>query len=531
MPYTAYPVWPFPPNWADGVLERLEWKTDILQGDFEVEQRIPRRLTPRRTLEANFVAYGRSRQLLDSFLNAHSGKVFVVPLWYELSQLTAQASAGTDTLQVDTRWREFTVGELVLIKKASAEVAWEVGTVESLTDSSITLVGNLEGTWPANSLVYPARKARLVETNFKAQKKTDRAFLFRAQIQIQQANPHDAFFYTEDDYRGWSIYTTRPDESEDLTLEYLRILHTLDNELGIPSVIDPSGQGAEIAAYRWAFRGAQKAYELRKLLHYLCGRKRGIWVPTFMQDMELSSPLTAFSNIVQIKNIKYAVNDARREGRKDIYIALQGGQVLTRRIVAAVETSAEVETLSLDAPVFYDVPINEVQYISFLAPRRLAQDTVELDHRADIEGLTVCNVQWMLHTQPSFILTSKPYPVSMLDSMESVGAVAPTGKFIIWPIDDMGAFAAVEASGTLRAPLVLYTTWPFDALDAYSGIETTGTLRNTLLFYTNWPFDAMDVYSSIESTGTIRVALLLYTNWPFDAMDTFGGIEPTGTLA
>lgn len=530
MPYTAYPVWPFPPNWQNGVLERLEWKTDVLLGDFEVEQRIPRRLTPRRTFEAEFVVYGKGRQLLESFLSKHSGSVFVMPLWPELSILISQASAGTNTLSVDTRWREFVVGELVLIKRPNIDTSWEVGTVDSLTDSSITLVSNLEASWPANSLVYPARKAKLVETDFKARKKTDTSAVFRAQMQMQQANPHNAFYYTEEDYRGWSIYTTRPDESEDLTLEYLRLLHTMDNDFGIPAVFDPSNRGAELTAYRWAFKGAQKAYELRKLLHYLCGRKRGIWIPTFMQDLELSAPLTAFSNLLQVKNVGYAVNDARKEGRQDLYIALQGGQVLTRRVISAVPTSASVETLILDAPVFYDVPIDEVEFISFLAPRRLAQDVVELDHRGDVEGLTVCNVQWRLQAQPSFLLTSKPYPVTFVDALDAWGVVGPSGLFVEWPTDHMDAFSVIELTGTLRAPVVLYTTWPFDAMDAWSGIEATGVLKPTLLFYTNWPLDALDAWSGIEATGTLRVALLLYTNWPSDNMDAFAGIEPTGTL-
>ena len=49
------PVWPFPPNWATSVVERLEWLTDIMPGFDDTEQRAQLRYAPRRFLVYQFL--------------------------------------------------------------------------------------------------------------------------------------------------------------------------------------------------------------------------------------------------------------------------------------------------------------------------------------------------------------------------------------------------------------------------------------------------------------------------------------------
>lgn len=48
-------AWAWPPNWADGVEERLEWLTDVLTSRSGMEQRRALRVAPRRSFEASFV--------------------------------------------------------------------------------------------------------------------------------------------------------------------------------------------------------------------------------------------------------------------------------------------------------------------------------------------------------------------------------------------------------------------------------------------------------------------------------------------
>lgn len=127
--------------------------------------------------------------------------------------------------------------------------------------------------------------------------------------------------------------------------------------------------------------------------------------------------------------------------------------------------------------------------------------------------------------EPSFFLTSRPYPIVVIQDMVSY-ALPVAGR-----VDEMISEALDSVSsllgGTLDVPLITYDDWPPEALDSTSSI-TSGTLRVALILYDDWPFEALDSDSSIQS-GTLRVALITYSNWPAEALDSTSSII-SGTL-
>lgn len=533
MAYTANPVWTFLPNWDDGILERLEWKTDVLTSESADEQRLSRRLTPRRTLEAKFLVDSKKRQELEVFLATKISSRVAIPLWYEVTRLTAPSAAGTNVLSLDTRWREYPIGGLVYLYHTRTH-AWEIHTVSGKTDSSLTLISNLDGDWAAGANVYPGKLARVTERS-QVSKKTDRTVGFTAEFRLVEANPYSSLWLPKKDYRGSSMVETPPDDSEDLTHDLQRMLSIVDNEMGVANVIDVPQRGFKNYAYRWSFAGAEKAEEFRRLLYYLGGRRRSIWVPTFMDDLQIVAPVTAFDSTLQVANVGYTRLNALRPGTRDIRIALRDKYILYRRILSSIESSGTVETLSLDAPFFFDIPVSDVSYTSFMMSSRLDQDTVEIDHRADAEGLMVCNVIWREDVEPGTVWrTSRPFPLSPLDSMD-VGALLGDGQIILGPGDDMNLGATLDPAGILDTSITIYYGfWPVELLDMSANLEPTGTLRSLLLYYGFWPDtdERIDQSANLEPTGTLLVKLVTYTNWPVDneLMDFSANLEPTGTL-
>lgn len=533
MAYTANPVWTFLPNWDHGILERLEWKTDVLTSESADEQRLSRRLTPRRTLEARFLVDSKKRQELEAFLATKLASRMVIPLWYEVTRLTAASAAGTNVISLDTRWREYTIGGLVYLYHTRTH-AWEVHTISGKTDTSLTLISNLDSDWPAGVNVYPGKIAIVTEKS-QASKKTDRTVEMTAEFRLVEANPYSSLWLPKKDYRGSSMVEVPPDDSEDLTHDLQRMLSIVDNELGVPNVVDVPQRGFMNYSYRWAFAGAEKAEEFRRMLYYLGGRRRPIWVPTFMDDLQIVAPITAFDSTLQLANVGFTRLNALRPGTRDIRIALRDKYILYRRILSSIESSTSVETLTLDAPIFFDLAVSDISYTSFMRSSRLDQDTVEIDHRADAEGLMVCTVIWREDVDPGTVWrTSRPYAYSFLDELE-VGALLADGQMILGPGDDMDLSANLDPTGILADTFsVYYGLWPYEAIDQFADLEPTGTLRSLLLYYGFWPDTAerIDQYADLEPTGTLLVKLVVYTNWPVDAelIDVSANLEPTGTL-
>lgn len=535
MAYTANPVWTFLPNWDNGILERLEWKTDVLTSESADEQRLSRRLTPRRTLEARFLVDSKKRQELEVFLATKLASRMVIPLWYEVTRLTAASAAGTNVISLDTRWREYPIGGLVYLYHPRTHI-WEVHTISGKTDTSLTLISNLDNDWPSGVNVYPGKLARVTEKS-QASKKTDRTLEMSAEFRLVESNPYSSLWLPKHDYRGSSMVEVPPDDSEDLTHDLQRMLSIVDNELGSPNVVDVPQRGFKNYAYRWAFAGAEKAEEFRRMLYYLGGRRRPIWVPTFMDDLQIVSPITAFDSTLQVANVGYTRANALRPGTRDIRIALRDKYILYRRILSFIESSTAIETLTLDAPIFFDLALADISYTSFMMSSRLDQDTVEIDHRADAEGLTVCTVIWREDVDPGTIWrTSRPYALSPLDELD-ISAILLDGQFILPPADDMDVSANLEPTGLLRSLLLYYGDWPDtdERIDVSADLEATGTLRVLLLYYGNWPDtdERIDVSADLEPTGTLLVKLIYYGNWPDteERIDVSADLEPTGTLS
>lgn len=531
MAYTANPVWSHLPNWDQGITERLSWKTDQLRAETLAEQRITRRLTPRRTFEASFLVPTHRYQEFTSFVAAHRAKRLVVPIWHNVVRLTSPAASGTNVLSVDTRWREFEVGGLVCLINVRTG-RWEVHTIQAKTDSSLTLISNLEQSWIGGENVYPAALARTTE-QMNVSKISDSTLRVTAEFLLDQRNAHSGKWMSDADYRGSSIWELRTDDSEDLSFQFNRMLAVIDNEIGLPGLADTAGRGMRQHTYRWAYAGAEKQHELRRFLYYLCGRRRSVWLPTYMNDFTVVQSVSAFQSTLRVANNGYTSQGARRPGKEDIRIELRDGYVMYRRIVSSVEVSPLVEELTLDAPIFFDVEVDSIAGVSFLACSRLEQDEVEILHSADVDGLATTVLTWVESVnQGEMILTSRPYLIDFIDSLDA--SMSFVDLRLLPPIgDELDAIMSLDPVGTLRAPLITYTFWPFDALDCtLISIEPTGTLRSLLLLYPHWPFEAIDCnLMSIEPTGTLLVKLITYAFWPFEAMDASMSIEPTGTLA
>lgn len=81
------PVFNIAPNWKEGVLERVEYLTNVLASDTDAEQRRMMRSHPRRSFEASFLREKSVRSRLDAFITGYGHSEFMVPLWHESLRL------------------------------------------------------------------------------------------------------------------------------------------------------------------------------------------------------------------------------------------------------------------------------------------------------------------------------------------------------------------------------------------------------------------------------------------------------------
>lgn len=396
------PAWLFPPNWDSGVLELLEWRTDVLEStETGEEQRISRRLWPRRYFEGTFLVNKRDRQTLDVLLSTQRNTRFYMPMWHQVSQLQADADAGDTVLQINTAFSEYDRYNILVIRGPDA-MTYEIIGIDSITSSTITIDTPLVSAWPRGAFVYPGFVGQLTDRT-EASKKSDQLYELTARFMVYDVNRHpriaDGFF--EQEYNETPVFLQPPDDSEDLNFSYQQRLETIDNGAALPYVLNPSLRTFYSAGYRWSFKGREAAYEVKRLLFYLRGRARAIWLPTFMNDFTLTGNITSGGVSIPVKNVGYTIRNAISQDRSVILIHLWNGTKLLKTVISSTEVDADTETLTVAAGEAFSQTITplEVRNISYVSIARLEQDSVEIQHVADADGLTKIAVIWKYPSQ------------------------------------------------------------------------------------------------------------------------------------
>lgn len=390
------PCWSFPPNWAGGVLEALEWRSSVATSPKGVEQRRMLRLSPRRVVEFQVLGIGAERSTVDLATWAAGGSDFNLPLWWDYARLTAGASASATVLMMDTTYSEFEAGGLAFVQGPDAET-FDVVEIVSVAADRLNLVA--PGTtrpWVAGTRVFPMRQARFVEQP-QATRHSDKVATYQCSFLIAEKNVYQAVAPTET-YLGYRVYREAPNETGTLTVQWSRMLEQTDNGTAIPYRVDTARYGIAQQQHEFFINGRAEHRDFRRLLYWLRGRVRPVWVPTFSIDMRLLSAASSGATTLTIEKVgvaayvNFGVDPDHPEyaypGRRHIMLQMRDESAVFALLTNAVDNGDGTETITLSAPLGVAVSPAAIKRISFIALMRLNQDRVEINHASDQAGVS-----------------------------------------------------------------------------------------------------------------------------------------------
>jgi hypothetical protein len=368
-------AFPWRPDWSKGVLETLEWRTDIIAAQEDTEQRIAMRNTPRQTWEFTVANDGTARQTMTNALIGMQAFRWAIPQWPHGADLVDNAPAGSTTIKIPTYGRGFFVGGIFLLIDQETG-AHEAGEVDSITADAIEAKLPLASTWRKGvTTLYPA-KPSTVDDAGTLEHFTGAADEARVRFMTDEPVDHDATV-TMPVYRGVPVLEDIPDWTTAPTLKPERMMITIDNKTSLPQRFDKTGVAMLTQGQNWTPVGRAQIERIRSLQYLLKGARGALWIPSWMQDMTLASDTLAATFTLPIVNCGYASFLKGKLHRRDIRIESDQG-VLYRRITDAVEGAGNTEGLTLDASIPY--PLSAAPgavTISFLAVFRQASDRQE----------------------------------------------------------------------------------------------------------------------------------------------------------
>ncbi|MFT0531600.1 hypothetical protein ACMHYJ_02025 [Castellaniella hirudinis] len=388
-PWLGTPVWPISPDWADGVLERLEFLTDVHQSPVGAEQRRALRIAPRRSFEFSVVAEGAERTILDIALTGVGSYPVLLPLYHDAADLAVELPPGATFLPADTVQREFRSGLALLqtpVGSGASRMRYEV-VMATAGAGGLALANPTRLHWWPGTRVYPIVRARVVG-DVQISRVTSR--VSQAQLRFDVIDPLDWSDSFPGEVRdGRLVWTVAPNERDALRVDFHRLQSVFDHELG-PAQITDTGTSAWLRQqYRFTLEGRAERNRFRQLLYSLRGKQRALWLPTFSDDLIIAQDVALADEGIYVERCGYTqyITAPGQHARRDIRIVLHDGRVFHRRIVAArIEEAADREWLGLDITLPTLAAAN-VQRIEFLAPMRMDQDSTELHHITDADGV------------------------------------------------------------------------------------------------------------------------------------------------
>lgn len=376
--------WQVEPTWEDPVIERLDWRTDVLRKFDGSEQRIQVREYPRQYWQFSFVASGRERRILESTVYQWAARSWALPVFSDGVNLEQPLNAGATAVPVETANLGYELGGLGIIIAAdgTASEAFEVAAINS---TSITTDRPLVSSWSPGSRIYPARIAKLTEPLQTTRRSRD-VVQGVASFGVETGVAHSAAVETL--YRGEAILELPPNLRDGLSFVWDPKTELLESPSGPDYLEDESDLVDTVQALRWTLGSRSEADELRAWLYARAGRARGVWVPTYAEDLVVVATISPTATNIDVEYQGLSVYVDGDVGRRDIRIELLDGTVFYRRTSAYVKVDDSTERLSMDSSLGITVFPEDIRLISWMSYCRLDADSVEISwesgHAAEV---------------------------------------------------------------------------------------------------------------------------------------------------
>lgn len=375
-------TWFFPPNWANGIIETLEWLNSPLASVNGAEQRISLRRSPRRFFELSFLRAASERAVFDMLVQRVAGSDFYLPIWHDSHKLTVAEGAGASIINVEsTLFSEFQDCPGLFIKGPGL-FNFEIVQYLSNTETTITLNGFLAKSWPKGTRVYPLQRAQ-IETQPNMQRPTNQVFTVSVKFRVDNANPSSATVSLTLFNNQW-VLEREPNAIADLSFEYQRILATLDNSTGRSMQQDVNPYAETLQQFSFYAKGKEDHAWLRALFYLLEGRRYPIFVPTFMQDIE---PIETVSDEILAKRCGFTDFAGPFRGREYLQFKFRDNSFAYRRATGSALEGEENERIQLDSALGSPVSPFGIKRVSYLSLCRLDQDSLEINHLTDDKGV------------------------------------------------------------------------------------------------------------------------------------------------
>ena len=295
------------PNYKSQVSIKRKWQTGIQTSINKNEKRAALLTWPRRTLKYNIQA---SSFMESSYIKRKIYKnlhlIWGIPIWVDETLLSEDKAIGTTVFPVNSTEfkKNFEIGaEIVILSSTSV---FEILTIDSFTDSSITTTSASTLNWSTNATIYPVLKGKFKNTHKVDNEAT--SFLETAieleeeYDEITRSIPSIAGF---DFFKGYPLLNIPPDWGTKIETTFLHDYEEL-KFLGASTSWTNQNETEFKFKNGFALNTLEDISKLIDFFDYHKGRWGVFWRPSWVDDLLLSSSFSASASVITIQDIDYS---------------------------------------------------------------------------------------------------------------------------------------------------------------------------------------------------------------------------------
>lgn len=177
---------------------------------------------------------------------------------------------------------------------------------------------------------------------------------------------------------GFDVLEIEPNWRDGVDESIRRSWFRLDPGTGSVWVDDKSGTPASDSVFSW-FMADRSAVDVFKT--FIAARKGAavpFWFPTWRRDLQPTADINSSSTVFTVANVGYTRFLFASPARRYLAFIFPDGSKIYRKVVAAAETSAGIETLTLDSALGVLADDSTI-IVSYLLLCRLDSDEVKTE--------------------------------------------------------------------------------------------------------------------------------------------------------
>lgn len=370
-------VFPFAPNWSDGIEHRLSYKTDIFTSRSGKEQRRALRSTPRRTVVYTSMVHASDLMAFQRLMASKQNADFRLPDWTRFVR-THGVEEGATTFSIRDMVPAWAVaGAAVILIDGNTVVPVTISTVSGYT---VTLTAPTDQHFSVETVLRPAFAGLL--GSLSTVSNTSNLVTVSVTFDVTPGSlPNSTDTFSPWIVSGKEVFGFNWNWGEAVSTDYQWSVEQVDFQRGVTTTYRPIDFGTAIQKAT-IVRQSDQIASVTRFIERQKGQRGEFWMPSGTSDMDMLSSVASGSASFSVAGSELYEQFSLDPVYTGVGIYMRDGRKVFRKI-NSIGLSGGNSVVNMSVGVTFAISPAAVAKISWLRPARFASDEQTIEFLTD----------------------------------------------------------------------------------------------------------------------------------------------------